>query len=350
MLVTESGQTVGTLSGGCLEADVSERARGVIATKVPRLIRYDTTSPDDIVWGLGMGCNGVVEVLIEPLGGKRAASDYMAFMEARLTCGEGGAVATVISERDAQLASRVWLGHRGECAGELNNQNLTRRVREDLSTALGRRRSEYKTYKLAGGTSVDAFIEIIEPPLPLVIFGAGHDAVPLVKFAQELGWETTVVDTRSRQTSREQFASADRVILTRPERIADDVRLVQQAAAVVMTHNYQHDLEVLRLLLASPLRYIGCLGSRRRTERMFTELIADGVVPHDAYLETLHAPIGLDIGAETPEEIALAIVAEIRAITAGRAGGKLRERAGAIHDHPAEGSTREVWAEALVGA
>jgi xanthine/CO dehydrogenase XdhC/CoxF family maturation factor len=176
-----------------------------------------------------------------------------------------------------------------------------------------------------------AFIEVVEPPVPLVIFGAGADVVPLVTIAQRLGWRPTVVDTHARARSLECFADAEDVILCRPEDVASRVPLMESSAVVVMTHNYFHDREVLNVLLNERLRYVGCLGPKRRTERLLSELRDATDAPTTPWLGRLHAPIGIDIGAETSAEIALAIAAEILGVLRGRSGGSLHARQDAIH-------------------
>jgi xanthine dehydrogenase accessory factor len=178
----------------------------------------------------------------------------------------------------------------------------------------------------------ELFVEYLAPPMPLVVFGAGSDAAPLVRFAKELGWRVTLVDHRPGMAARPQFVSADEVVVARPESVAERVPIDARTAAVVMTHNYSHDLSLLELLLRSEARYVGVLGPRARTDRLLGELAESGTVFDRQELERLYAPVGIDIGAESPEEIALSIVAEIRAVSSGRRGGMLRDRAGAIHD------------------
>jgi xanthine/CO dehydrogenase XdhC/CoxF family maturation factor len=203
-------------------------------------------------------------------------------------------------------------------------------VFDDLREAVQNGRSMIKRYKV-DTASVEVFIEVIEPQVPLVIFGAGDDALPVVAFARSLGWHTTVVDTRARPTIIERFADVDAVVLCRPEEVGDRVPLTESTAVVLMTHNYLHDLELLKTLLNSRVRYLGCLGPKRRTERLLSELSGGGLVPADPYFDQLYAPAGVDIGAETPLEIALSIIAEIKAVLTGRVGGLLRNRIGSIH-------------------
>lgn len=203
----------------------------------------------------------------------------------------------------------------------------------------------------------EVFIEVIQPPVPLMIFGAGHDAVPLVRLAQELGWYVTLVDSRQADGTRERFPSADEVVLVRPEGISDSEALLrlrkhgalakrhevqQQSAdrlrvnnrtmAVIMTHNYLHNLELLKILLPSPVRYLGILGPKSRTGKLLQDLQEQGITPSEQQLQRLYSPVGLNIGADTPEEIALSIVAEIQAVLGDRSGGSLRNYQGPIHE------------------
>ena len=172
--------------------------------------------------------------------------------------------------------------------------------------------------------------------MPLVIFGAGHDAIPLAGFAKALAYHVTVVDSRAAYLTR--FPKTDAVVLCRPETVRQAVSINAETVAVVMTHNYLHDKEIVGALLSSEAKYIGVLGPRRRTERMLEELADEGVVPSGETLDRLYGPIGLDIGADAPEQIALSIVAEIEAVLANRAGESLRNRRAPIHNHPVESS------------
>ena len=216
-------------------------------------------------------------------------------------------------------------------AADLNSEAV-QCILTDLETAIRRGVSSVAEYE--SGCRLTAFIEVVEPPVSLVIFGAGADAGPLVTIAQQLGWRVTIVDTQARTRSLERFGAADTVVLCRPEEIAAHVALADSSVAVVMTHNYFHDREVLNVLLKKSLRYVGCL-ARRRTDRILSEVFADQVAADKASGWRLHAPIGADIGAETSSEIALAIAAEILAVLRGRSGAPLHTREGAIHGEPA---------------
>jgi xanthine dehydrogenase accessory factor len=182
---------------------------------------------------------------------------------------------------------------------------------------------------------VQILIEYCPPALRLMLFGAGPDAVPLVRLADELGWDPWVIDPRSSFARPERFPEATRVIGCEPAETSAQIPLDRGVAAVVMTHNYLHDREILRALLGSPVSYIGALGPKKRTEDLLVDLRQEGVAPTEERRETLFGPAGLDIGADSPEQIALSIVAEVQAVWAGRPGGWLRDRKGPIHEsHP----------------
>ncbi len=336
MLMTKEGQMVGSLSGGCLENDVFEQAQGVMASGDPLVVKYDTTSDEDIVWGLGLGCNGIVEVLIERLPQERELNS-VTFLQACLRRRQLGVLARVFYT-EGQVSATVgdcWMLHPdGTVISNITDVELATSIFHDAKIALDNNQSTGKLYELPAGR-VEVFIEVIQPPVPLVIFGAGHDAVPVVRFAKELGWHVTLVDGRDAYATKARFPWADAIILSRPESIHLRVPLHQGTVAVVMTHNYLHDKELLKTLLFSPLRYLGLLGPKHRSDRILEELREEGLRLTNVQLGRLYAPVGIDIGADTPEEIALSIIAEIRAVLANRSGGLLRDRIGPIHERRA---------------
>jgi len=376
MLMTSDGQMVGSLSGGCLEGDVFEQAQAVMTSGKPIVVQYDTMSDEDIIWGLGLGCNGIVQILIErleqespltqilhhppsppdqggnksqklaspePKGGLRGVNNdsgarfelnHLAFLTDCLHLRHVGVLATVFhieGQVQAQVGTRLMVYPDGTVKSDIEDTALLAQIREDAQKAFDDNRSTVKVYPLPLGKA-EVFIEVIQPPVPLMIFGAGHDAVPLLRLAQELGWYVTVVDNRQADGTRSRFPSADQVILTRPEGISEAVPLDNRTMAVVMTHNYLHDLELVKTLLPSPVRYLGILGPKSRTEKLFQDLQEQGITPTETQLQRLYSPVGLDIGADTPEEIALSIVAEIQAVLANHSGGSLRNKLGPIHD------------------
>jgi xanthine/CO dehydrogenase XdhC/CoxF family maturation factor len=331
MVVTETGRTTGVVSGGCLDGDVRDRAARVMQTGRPVLVRYDTTTDDDLVWGLGLGCNGIVHVLIEPAGDRTDA--LVRILDACSTSQRRVAFATVIHSEtpDLPLGARVLLCPDGTAVPDpgARTNAVTQQILADLDDAVRSGVSSITRY--GPNAEVETFIEVVEPQVPLVIFGAGADVIPLVTVARNLGWHTTVVDTQARAGSLERFTYADAVILCRPEEIGARVTLTESSVVVLMTHNYVHDRELLQILLNGPTRYIGCLGPRRRTERLLSELPETPLGPWHLCFGRVHAPIGLDVGAETPSEIALSIAAEILAALRNRSGGPLRQRHGSIH-------------------
>ncbi len=346
MLVTETGMTVGSISGGCLEADVIERAGSVIASGVPTLVEYNTRGQEDIVWGLGLGCNGVVRILIENLASNGHAAKALQFARDCLDSRSKGVTATLVNieGKSKRLHHGRWstLGPVPHAIGmrvqftekELRDSinapanGLTRDIWEDASLALAGGRSHTRAYEPDG---IEVFFDVIQPPRSLVVFGAERDALPVVALAKTIGWHVTLVDVKARVASRERFSEADEFILSRAEDIGTHLSLARDTAVVLMTHNYLADIELLKLLLRSPIDYLGVLGPRLRTESLLAEVETQGVVITPSQLGRLHAPIGIDIGAETPEEIALSIISEIKAVDAARQGGFLRERDAPIH-------------------
>jgi len=332
MLIYDGRSTVGTISGGCLENDIVEKAKGVTFAGVPVLVTYDSTSPDDIVLGLGLGCSGVVHVLLERLTGKGGPDPLEAVSQCLRTRG-GGAVAVVYKasgELNSQVGTRFVLYADSTMMSDLTDADLIARVREDCGALLPAGRSQSVSYQTPKGMA-DVLIEVVRPPLSLVLCGAGPDAAPVVQFANDLGWHVTLVDSRSAYLNHERFTGADRRVLSQPGEIADQLPLTDIDVAVIMTHNFNNDLQYLRSLLQSPVRYIGLLGPKSKAVRLLEQLGEEGFTPTKEQLARLYYPVGLDIGAESPEAIALAIVAEIQAVVTGHAGGLLRSRSGPIH-------------------
>lgn len=240
-VISEEGRATGAISGGCLERDLAERIKPWLADMQPRIVTYDSTREDDLVFGLGLGCRGVLDLLIEPFD----------------------------AAHPPPLLGLRWNG------------------REPVEW----------TTTLPDGESL---VELLRPQRAIVVFGGGPDVGPVADLARQTGWRADVVTTR------------------------DPIDLGDYDAAVVMTHNFPRDVEILRMLLASRLAYIGLLGPRTRGD----ELLAEVQASRDA---RIFSPIGLDLGAETPEEIALSIVAEIQAVLSARSARALRDLDEPIH-------------------
>jgi xanthine/CO dehydrogenase XdhC/CoxF family maturation factor len=348
MLVCEGGATTGTISAGCLEADVIEHAKRVIKAGEVSLVEYDTASTsDEMAWGLGLGCNGLVRVLVEPLA---PTSLYVEALRRSCEVHAGDSpmmVATVYQhtasgsappEGRVAIVARLFIDEGGETGRENLSDEVASLIEGDMRVTARAESPGTRVYEVAGG-SLKVFMETLLPPVHLVVFGAGHDALPVVELARGLGWQTEVVDPQARPVSHSRFAMADRVTLARPEDVAAQVRITPRTLTLLMSHNFSHDLALLRFLLASPARYIGVMGPRKRTERMLSELAADDEAFRldEADIARLYSPAGLDIGANAPTEIALSIVAEMRAVLDGRRGGMLRERRGSIHGSSVNG-------------
>ena len=329
MLMTVDGNTIGAISGGCLEGDIFQKAEAVIESGNPCIVKYDTTSEDDMIWGLGLGCQGVAYVLIEPLEENKLQE--IAFIKRCFEARTYGAIATIInieSENKIKLGQRLLLSG-DTIINNLSDENLLTDVLKDSQAALKNNSSIlniFKEYELATG-KVEVFIEVIQPLLSLIIFGAGYDVLPLVNFSKQLGWHVTVVDNRQREVSKERFMKADKIQLSPPEDILEHIEFTERSVAVVMSHNYLDDLEMLKVLLPANLKYLGILGPKKRTNRILQELKSEGIVPN----ANIYSPVGLDIGADNSEEIALSIISEIQAVISERNAGFLRVRNAPIH-------------------
>lgn len=295
LLIGADGTRLGSVSGGCLEADVVERARTVIVSGVADVVTYDTTSENDLVWGVGLGCHGIVRVLIE----RMAPAPRWA-----------QALATNCEQRQPTGLAVVW------------------QAPDSAGLPLGTR---LDNGALPANNGVSIFRETILPPRPLLICGAGDDAQPLARLAKELGWHVTVADPRPAFATTDRFPEADAVVATPTNRIASLAADDPRAAAVIMTHHYVHDLPLLRALLPRDLAYLGLLGPKKRGDRLLAELEKEGLVITGEMRARLHAPIGLDLGGDTPEAVALAMMAEMQSILNGRDGRPLRERSRPIH-------------------
>jgi xanthine dehydrogenase accessory factor len=328
MLISSAG-IVGGISGGCLEQDVIDHAQVVMQSGEPRLLTYDSTAQEDIVWGLGLGCNGIVQIWVERVE-LAAVNGALLLLEQGLRTQQTSVLVTVFDQvGDGAIAPGMTMGVTTEgITGNFPDCDLRSTVTADARAVLQCGRSQTVRYQ-SNGAAIEVLIEVVQPPVHLWLFGAGHDAVPVAQFAKALGWQVALVDCRSLAATAQRFPMVDRVVMTRREQIKAQVELEAGSIAVVMTHHYLDDLEILKSLCSSSTRYIGLLGSQRRAERLWEDLRHEGFTPEN--LENLYAPIGLDIGAETPEAIALAILAEIQAVLAQRGGGYLRDRQAAIH-------------------
>ena len=318
----DAPHTVGLLSGGCLEDDVTGHARDILRGGAPQLLRYDLRADGDDLWGLGLGCNGVVDVLVQSLvpgplpyaAAARWQLDGHDVLVATVTEAEGENV----PPPGAQIAIRAG----GEAVGGLGEPHLDAVALAAASEDLP---SHDDWLELPGRGRVRVFFDHCRAPASLVIFGAGADVPPVVAAAARVGLRVFVVDHRRALLTAERLAGAERLLPVRPEDLGSGLSGVPMHAALVMTHNFQSDEHILRHLAGRSLRYLGVLGPAARTERLLRR--AEIAAPPAG----LYGPVGLDIGAANPEEIALSIVAEALAVLHGRRGGHLKDVAGPIH-------------------
>ena len=295
LLVLRDGARIGSISGGCLEEDLLARAQKVFASGRAEPVIYDTTSENDLVWGVGLGCHGIVRILVEKLPR------------------HPGWAATLARNFAARQPTSLAVVHDG-----------------DDPAAFGTRLAASESPPATRAQHV--YREIVPPPTALVLFGAGDDAQPLARLAKEMGWHVTIADPRAAHATRERFPDADRLVVAPADQLVARVAPDASTLAVVMTHHYVHDVPLLRALLPLPLAYLGLLGPRKRAEKILADLEAGGLAVSPAQRARLHAPVGLDLGADAPEQVALAILAEVHAVLARRDARPLRERAQPIHE------------------
>ncbi len=325
MLIDAGGESVGSVSGGCLEADLQERARRLVVDPAPQVIEYDGLAEDGMPWGLGLGCNGRVTVVLQPL--VAADAHWVRRLSAARAQRRAAALATVFA--GTALPAGVALAiDVPDGAADAAEAQTTTALRRELGAVLAARRSRV-AHGLAG-TDCAVLLEYLPPPVHLCLVGAGADAVPLAAAAQAQGWEVSVCDHRPAQLQGTRFPGA---ILRagEPEVALAGLSMDARTAVVVMTHHYERDRRALAQLAAQPPAYLGMLGPRARTARILDELAAAGTAL-GAARSVLRAPVGLALGAETAEEIAVAIIAEIVACFRGGQGGALRDRDAPIHE------------------
>lgn len=330
MLITEDGQLTGAISGGCLEGDALRKARLVMVQQQPMLVTYDTTDDDDAKLGVGLGCNGIIHILIEPVFAGQAHHPIQLFKKF-LSKRQNAVIVTLFSlanRKGSQPGTCLFLSDQ-EYHHQCHDSKLEMQLRHDAESVLANGKSAIQTYR--SDTELTGFVELLKPAVSLLVFGAGNDAIPLVQMAAVMGWHTTVIDGRTNYAVSTRFPEAKRVLLAKPEQALSQLDLDNRTAAVLMTHNYNYDLEMLRQLLPLKLTYVGSLGPKKKLQRMLDELQEEGMTASNEELQSVYGPTGLDIGSETSEEIALSILSEIMAVLQQREGKPLREKSTVIH-------------------
>jgi xanthine dehydrogenase accessory factor len=289
------------------------------------LITFDLTADDEAIWGWGLGCNGATELLVEP---PDSAGQLALRVNDAISAERSLAVVTVLESAELTVGSRLFVDAGGATEGSLGSGAADRAARVLALGAL--KAGAHQTTRLAESDD-RVFVEVVAPPPRLLVCGAGHDAIPLVRFGAELGWQVVVTDERSSLLDYGRFPEASDFVHARPAELAALIDLDSRTDVVVMSHTYLRDVDYLRVLLGSPVRYIGMLGPKARLDRLLGDLRQQGIEVKQDDLERIHGPAGLDIGAEGPEEIAYAIMAEILAVQRRRGAGFLRERKGGVH-------------------
>ncbi|MFC3344537.1 XdhC family protein [Paenibacillus abyssi] len=302
MLFSEDGSGYGTISAGCLEDDLSYHAQEVMTIKEPNTFVYDLRSEDDLTWGQGAGCNGSVKVYVEPYewGYQPDKHDEPVWprVEAELESGNKVASARSVSDNNKNRVHLLYT-EKGTVLGDADKD-----IKEKLLPELQRFiNGEKKIEVVEVQDYADDFLfELYEPREQLYIFGAGPDVEPLARLASDLDFFVTIIDPRSSHCNERLFPTADQLIVEHPDSYLTKKKFSDKSYVLIMTHSFQRDQHILRTLAQTPLRYLGVLGPRRRTERLMApEPLSDHI----------HSPLGLQIGAEGPEEISISIVAEL---------------------------------------
>jgi xanthine/CO dehydrogenase XdhC/CoxF family maturation factor len=326
MLVFESGIFEGGISGGCLEGDALQRSQIAILKQEPSIVTYDTSKEKEI--GVGLGCNGIIDVLISPISEN---SPLMAMLEECTRVREEHLIATVTALRGT--LDSVALGKSFYCDAKTSDLKgcpeggfrdfILARVAEVRE----RKKSATYTYE-SGEVTARVFVELIPPPYHLAIYGDNYDVYPILQMAEVMDWEVSLTGNIQKLKKEKLESVANLYPKDGTARPLVDTR----TAAILMAHDYKTDIANLKELIKGPAPYIGSLGPRKRFEKMHRELRAEGIEFSEEEMARIYAPCGLEIGANTPEEIATSIFSEILSVFTGKPGGMLREKSGPIHE------------------
>ncbi len=325
MLIAANGDYSGLLSGGCLEGDLREHATTVMKTGEPRIVSYDLRGPDDLVWGLGLGCEGAMRILLLRVGPEEDWQP-LTHLTRCLAAHTPTAIGIIVESESPELPIGAIAMPEGASALSLAS-NLAPNGRTTLASAavqgaLNAAALHGRAACIEGAAAASPsfrwrlFTLPLSLPPRLLLLGAGPDAAPIVDFAAKLSWKVTLVDHRPAYANPEHFPTAERVVLARPEELQDAIDPRHFSAAVVMSHHLPSDLSYLRALAEATIPYVGLLGPAPRREKLLHDLGECA----QRLRARLHAPVGLALGGRSPESIALAIVAEIHAFVHGADG------------------------------
>jgi xanthine dehydrogenase accessory factor len=320
MVITASGEILGTVGGGCGEAEVRREAVQVIRSRKPAMVKVELM--DDIESNSPAVCGGILNVFIDPWWNAPAAigprlADALVQVEKD---GAAAVVATVVDAvncPDAAAGDKCAIRDGAVSVSSIRNQELLQAALHEAETRLGNEKCRQVTLTLPGtGSSAEVFFEVITAMRKVIIVGAGHLAIPLVKFAKILGFHTTVLDDRVIYANRERFPDADEVLAGDMAETLRGIEITPQTYIVLITRGHQFDEPCLREIIHSRAKYIGMIGSRRRIKACFIRFRDEDGIPEEL-LKKVYAPIGLDIKAEAPEEIALSIISEMVKVRRG---------------------------------
>lgn len=305
MLVLDTGLMIGAISGGCLEGDALKKALLTFTDQQNRLVTYDTSDEDDATVGIQLGCEGIIQVLFEYINYDNSNNPIELIRKA------------IVSRQRTVLISLYDLKNKkGLQEGTIFVYQL------DEYNQLPENKKAWPS---------DALVQNIEPAISLVIIGAGNDAIPLMQMATILGWEVTIVDGRQTHAKQDRFINACQILVSKPEKVLEQLKIDHRTCFVLMTHNYQYDLQMIKALLPLDIPYIGLLGPKKKYKRIIEDLNKEGVETSEKDLAKVYGPTGLNIGAETSEEIASSIIAEIQAVLNHQTGSMLKLKENQIH-------------------
>lgn len=332
MLVTEKGMITGAISGGCLEGDALRKALNAIVQQKNKIVTYDTTD-DDVTFGVQLGCNGIVHILFEPVDFSNPGNPVELLQQSLITNRRPVVLCTLftLNAADYQIGTALLFTKEKVHSNLTGADMLIHQLTSDAQAALWEKTSSIRQYTI-NNIIYNGFIELIEPAVSLIIIGAGNDAMPVAMFGKSLGWQVSLADGRVTHANQKRFPQADKIIIGNPENVLPQLMIDDRTAFVLMTHNYNYDKAMMKLLLYTKANYIGNLGPKKKLKRMLHELQEEGAEVSEETQNKIYGPIGLDIGAETSEEVALSIIAEIKTVMSNKQGTSLRNIKDAIHE------------------
>ncbi|MBC7407817.1 MAG: XdhC family protein [Arcicella sp.] len=326
MLIVDSGEWIGGISGGCLEGDALKKAKFAMVQNKATVVTYDTTDDDPYQIGVGLGCNGIIDVLLAPLDSQNISNQVLTLQNC-VDSRQPNIIITVTNIKGNLKKIQLGQAYKYDSEIDFSLNFISENLLIDINNCLQSEKSKTKIYPYQDG-EVTVFIEVIIPTTHLIIFGENYDIYPMVKLAKEVGWKVSVM-CNPLKVHKLLFELADNVL---EKDKSEEIEIDPYTVALLMAHDYETDFKNMRNLLKTSIKFIGMLGPKKRTDKMFLKLSEEGnsVLAED--LARIATPVGLDIGASNPEEIAISIIAEIKTFFTGRTGQRLKFREGAIYE------------------